>query len=135
LALISAWTDLTQSGASYETNAANDPFFQKQTVDGLAGMFRGNADPLDPTLDVLRQDFRGFPPIYVQVGGDETLLDDSRQLAENATAAGVEVVLDEYEGQLHTFQMAAGQLADADKALANLAMWIRAKLGVTALVG
>ena len=67
--------------------------------------------------------------MYIQVGGDETLLDDSRRLAENARDAGVEVRLDIFPEQQHTFQMAAGRAPEADDAISRMAEWVRPKLG------
>jgi epsilon-lactone hydrolase len=75
-------------------------------------------------------DLRGLPPIYIQVAGDETLLDDSRRLADRARAAGVEVRLDVFPEQQHTFQMAAGRAPEADEAIRRLAEWVRPRLGL-----
>lgn len=121
LGLISPWVDMTQSGATYRTNAEKDPFFQKPVVDGLAATFLGSTDPRDPAVDLLQQDLTGFPPMIVQVGADETLLDDSRALHAMAVSAGVESRLEVYPDQLHTFQMAAGRTTTADDAIRSLA--------------
>lgn len=128
LLLISAWVDLSQSGRSYRTNAATDPFFRKPVVDRLAAGFLGPASPTDPDVDLLRADLTGLPPMYLQAGGDETLLDDSRMLHAGARRAGVESRLDVFPGQLHTFQMAAGRTAAADEAIRSLAGWVRPRL-------
>ena len=70
--------------------------------------------------------------MYIQVSGDELLLDDSRRLAEHARNAGVEVRLDIFGGQqlLHTFQFSAGRAPEADEAIRRLAEWVRPKLGL-----
>lgn len=128
LLVISPWVDLSQGGASYLANAEDDPFFAKPLVDALAGMFLGGASAKDTELDLLQADYTGLPPIYIQVGGDETLLDDSRTLHGLATATGVDATLDVVPGQLHTFQMAAGRLARADEAVATLAAWVKPHL-------
>ena len=83
----------------------------------------------EPDVDVLRADLTGLPPVHLQVGGDETLLDDSRAFHTRARAAGVESHLQVFPGQLHTFQMAAGHLPVADEAIADLAGWLRPRLG------
>jgi monoterpene epsilon-lactone hydrolase len=131
LLLVSPWVDLSQGGASYLSNAENDPFFAKAQVDAVAGMFLGGADPKDAELDLLQADYAGLPPMHIQVGGDETLLDDSRVLESLATAAGVEATLEVVPGQLHTFQMAAGRLPRADEAVAALAAWVGPRLTST----
>ena len=76
----------------------------------------------------LYADLKGLPPIYIQVGGDETLLDDSRRLAEHATKAGVEVKLDVFPEMQHVFHFAAGYAPEADDAIRKLAQWVRPKL-------
>jgi acetyl esterase/lipase len=82
-------------------------------------------DPEDPLASPLYADFSGVPPMYIQVGGDETLLGESRQLDENARKAGVDVRLDVFPEQQHTFQMAAGRAPEADDAIRRLAEWVR----------
>jgi monoterpene epsilon-lactone hydrolase len=66
----------------------------------------------------------------LQVGGDETLLDDSRDFATRAKQAGVDVKLDVFPGMLHTFQMAAGRAPEADDAIRRLGAWVRPKLAL-----
>jgi monoterpene epsilon-lactone hydrolase len=125
--LISPWTDLGASGESYETNRDKDPFFQREVVLGLGRSFLGDTtDPGDP----LQADLSGLGPVYIQVGGDETLLDDARRLDEMATKAGVDVRLDVFPGMLHTFQMAAGRAPEADDAVRRMADWVRPRIGL-----
>jgi monoterpene epsilon-lactone hydrolase len=129
--LISPWTDLEVSGESYATNRDKDPFFQAETVRGLARSFLGQAaDPGDPLASPLYADLTGLGPVYIQAGGDETLLDDARRLDEQARKAGVEARLDVFPGMLHTFQMAAGRAPEADDAIRRMADWVRPKLGL-----
>jgi len=71
-----------------------------------------------------------LPPIYIQVGGDETLLDDSRRLAECARMVGVEVRLDVFRDMQHVFHFSAGHAPEADDAIGKLAEWVRPKLGL-----
>jgi acetyl esterase/lipase len=72
---------------------------------------------------------RAASPLYIQASRDEVLVDDSRSFAERAQQAGVEVRLDLFPGQQHTFQMAAGRSPEADDAIRRLAEWARPKLG------
>lgn len=127
---ISGWHDFTASGRSYETNREKDAFFQKASVDMLASLVLGGADARNPLASPIFADLKGLPPIYLQVGGDETLLDDSRVLADQAKAAGVEVRLDAFPGMLHSFQMMAGRAPEADEAIERFAQWVRPKLGL-----
>lgn len=129
--LISPWVDMEVTGESYGTNRETDPFFQREVVRGLARYFLGDSgDPRDPLANPLYADLAGLGPIYIQVGGDETLLDDARRLDEYARKSGVEVRLDIFPGMLHTFQMAAGRAPEADDAIRKMAHWVRPRLGL-----
>ncbi|HEU5155779.1 MAG TPA: alpha/beta hydrolase [Streptosporangiaceae bacterium] len=126
LLLLSAWTDLDAEGASYD--AGGDPFFTRDLVRGLAAGYLAGADPHDPLASPLHADLRGLPPTYLQVGAEEALLDDSRRLARRMRAADVEVRLDEFPDQVHTFQMAAGRTGVADEAIGEAGSWLRSTL-------
>ncbi|WP_448953926.1 alpha/beta hydrolase [Labrys neptuniae] len=128
---ISGWHDLSASGPSYQTNREKDAFFQKALVDMLASQVLGGADARHPLASPIFADLAGLPPLYLQAGEDEALLDDSRVLAERAKAAGVEVRLEVFPGMLHSFQMMAGRAPEADEAIERLAQWVRPKLGLS----
>jgi acetyl esterase/lipase len=127
--LISPWVDMALTGASYETNAATETFFFRDVVAQLAELYLGGTSPTSPLASPLHADLTGLPPLYLQVGAEETLLDDSRLLAERARAAGVDVRLDVFAQQQHSFQMAAGRAPEADDAIARFAAWARPLLG------
>jgi acetyl esterase/lipase len=130
-AVFSAWLDMTASGETYRTHRDRDRFFARETVEGLAQMYLGSdGDRRDPYASPVFAPLVGLPPIYLQVGGDETLLDDSRNFAARATEAGVDARLDVFPEMLHTFQMAAGRAPEADDAIARAAAWLRPKLGL-----
>jgi monoterpene epsilon-lactone hydrolase len=131
LMLISPWVDMTVSSQTFETNRETETFFYKEVVEVLAAMFLGGADPKDPLASPLYADLSGLPPMYIQVGGDETLLGESLQLHENARKAGVDVRVEVFPDQQHTFQMAAGHAPESDDAIRTLAAWVRPKLGLT----
>jgi epsilon-lactone hydrolase len=126
LMLISAWTDLEATGGSYD--AGSDPFFTRDVVRELGAGYLGGADPRDPLAAPLYADPRGLPPTYFQAGAEESLLDDSRVLADRMRQAGVDVRLDEFADQVHSFQMAAGRSAVADEAIGRAASWLRSTL-------
>jgi epsilon-lactone hydrolase len=128
----SPWFDMELTGASYELNRNKDAFFYKEVVQGLVNMFLGEGGNLrDPLANPFHADLSGLPPIYIQVGGDETLLDDSRRFAELAGNAGVDVGVEIFPEQQHTFQMAAGRAPEADDAIRKLAEWVRPELGLS----
>ncbi|MBO9555999.1 alpha/beta hydrolase [Cellulomonas sp.] len=126
LLLMSAWTDLLATGASYD--GGRDPFFTRDLVRGLGAGYLAGADPHDPLAAPVHADPHGLPPTYLQVGADEALLDDSRAVARRLAAAGVDVRLDEFEGQVHSFQMAAGRSPVADDAIGRAGTWLRSTL-------
>ena len=92
----------------------------------MAGTFLGEGgNPKDPLASPLYAELKGLPPVYIQVGGDETLLDDSQRLAERARKAGVDVTVDVYPDMQHVFQFLAGVAPEADDAIRKLALWVR----------
>ena len=128
--LMSPAVDMEVNGESFDANRDKDPVFDRRFVRGLVGGFLGGADPRDPLVNPLYADLTGLGPLYIQVGGDEALLDDARTLDEHATKAGVDVRLDVFPGMLHTFQMAAGRAPEADDAIRRMADWVRPKLSL-----
>src|ERR1044071_1142379 len=93
--LISPWTDLTMSGVSLVTKAAIDPLIHKEYLNELADAYLpAGVDRKDPRVSPLYADFINFPPILIQIGSRETLLDDATRLAAQAGAADVAVTLE-----------------------------------------
>jgi acetyl esterase/lipase len=97
----------------------------------MAEMFLGGGDARDPHAAPLWADLTGLPPLYIQVGDEETLLDDSVRLAERAGLAGVEVRVDIFPEMQHVFQSTAGNLPEADEAIARIGEWLRPRLGLS----
>lgn len=122
---MSPWTDLTASGESYETNFEKDPLFGK-TRDSLIYNkdYVGDHDPMDAYISPLFGDFRGFPPMLIQVGSYEMLLSDSVNVAAKARQQGVKVRLSIYEGMFHIFQMAAKMLPESKRAWVEIGKFI-----------
>ncbi|GAA2019977.1 alpha/beta hydrolase [Catenulispora yoronensis] len=128
--LISPWTDLEVTGESMVSNDGNDALFSKQWIVDMVAAFLDGTDPRSPEASPVQADLTGFGPLYIQVGDQELLLDDSRIFAKHAEQAGVDVRLDVFADQQHTFQMAAGLAPEADEAIERLAAWARPKLGL-----
>jgi monoterpene epsilon-lactone hydrolase len=128
---LSPWFDLEATGRSHELNADKDALLNKEFALTLAGMYLGETgDPRDPLASPVHGDLAGLPPIYLQASRDETLADDSRSFADRAKQAGVDVRLDLFPGQQHTFQMAVGRSAAAADAIQRLAGWVRPHLSL-----
>lgn len=104
-ALFSPATDLTGGSPSLHTNAERDAMFQGEGLQHLARAYLGEADAAHPLASPLLGDLRGLPPLLVHVGEDEALRDDSLRLAEQATAAGVNVALTVWPGVPHVWQL------------------------------
>ncbi len=123
-AVLSAWTDLAMTGPSIKSNAGSEalfsPAFFKTVLDNLAGV----PDPRDPHVSPLYADLSGFPPLLIQVSGDEAMLDDSVRFAERARAADNDVTLHVFPGLWHVFQMTAG-LPEARQAVGEIGDFAR----------
>ena len=127
--LLSPWTDLTVSSPSYERLRKLDPTITREGLREAGLWYAGKRDPADPMASPLFADPRGLPPLLIQAGGDEVMLDDSRIFAERARAAGVEVTFKIYEGMWHVHQSTAPEVPEAVVALNDIAAFIRAQFG------
>ncbi len=123
---LSPWTDFTLSGATFERPEMPDPIFQPPMLAGLARLYLDGADPSDPRVSPLFGVRDRLPPLLIQVGTAELLLDDSRRYAEAAAVRDTEVTLQLFEGGHHVFQRDVGSLAMADLALDQIGMFARA---------
>jgi acetyl esterase/lipase len=131
---ISPWTDLEITGESVRTNHEKDFFVKRHLIETMSATYLGeHGQRNDPLASPLYADLAGLPPLYIQTGGDETLLDDSRRIVESARAVGVEVTFDIYPEQQHIFQFLAGTAPEADQAVRDLAVWLRPRLGLPPL--
>ncbi len=105
---------------------AGDPLLHPAWIQQAAGLYcPAGMDRRDPGLSPVYADLAGLPPLLIQVGEDELLLNDSLRLAEQAQAAGVVVKLERYAGLWHVFQAHAGMLDVADLALARVADFLQ----------
>ncbi|WP_329740403.1 alpha/beta hydrolase [Dyella sp. A6] len=122
----SPWTDLSNSGASFIDPGTHDPVFVPAVLKGLASSYLDGANALDPRASPLFGIPSQLPPLYIQVGSDELLLDDSLRYADGAAAKGHAVRLDIFDGMYHVFQRDVGVLDTASVALAQAAAFITA---------
>ena len=116
--LMSPWTDLAATGATFVSRADVDPLHQRPMILSMAKAYLGpSGDPLDPLASPLYGDLERVPPLLIQCGDCETILDDSVRLADRAAKAGVAVELEVYPSMIHVFQ-AFGELSAAGQAFA-----------------
>ncbi len=121
----SAGLDATRTGASMDTKAGVDRFLSREGMAITSAMYRAGQDPAQPLLTpATRAELAGFPPIMLQVGTNEVLLDDSTRFAARAWAAGVDVILDVTADVPHVFQAFTGVLDEADRALDRAALFL-----------
>jgi acetyl esterase/lipase len=121
--------DATRSGESMETKAGIDPIFTRESLAHTGALYLAGHDPTGPLLSpAVSADLSGFPPLLLQAGTHELLLDDATRLAARAWRAGVDVVLDITADVPHVFQSFAGILDEADEALDRAALFLTQRL-------
>ncbi|WP_167160919.1 alpha/beta hydrolase [Streptomyces sp. MBT27] len=126
MVLFSPGLDATRTGESMTTKEGIDPIFTRAAVERTGAMYLAGQDPAQPLLSpAVHADLTGFPPMLIQVGTNEILLDDSTRLAARAQQAGGDVILDITADAPHVFQaFAGGQLDEADRALDRAALFL-----------
>jgi acetyl esterase/lipase len=125
IATFSPGLDATRTGESMDTKEGIDPILTRKSVEHTGAMYLAGQDPRQPMLSpAVLADLTGFPPMLIQVGTNEILLDDSTRLAARARAAGADVILDITADVPHVFQAFAGVLDEADQALDRAALFL-----------
>jgi acetyl esterase/lipase len=128
VAVLSPITDLTLSGATYETRADADPLFTRPQVAELVRSYLGSADAKQTLASPLFGQHSGIPPVRIHVGDNEVLLDDSLRYVKHAVAAGVDVRADVWMGMPHGFPGSIGKLKAAAQALDAIGAFLRGRL-------
>jgi epsilon-lactone hydrolase len=124
--LISPWADLTMSGSTLVSKAEVDPLIHKEYLNELAAAYlAAGTDRNDPRVSPLFADFRNFPPMLIQIGSEETLLDDAIRLAARGGAADVAVTLEIWPHMIHAWSLWNAHLEDGRRALASAGSFIR----------
>ncbi len=125
---ISPWVDMEALGQSFTDRAATDPTVQAPTIKFMAQTYLAGADPRHPHAAPHYGDLRGLPPILIQVGACETLLDDSIQLARAAGIADVIVDLQIWPEMIHVWHLYHPILAAGKRAIASGGSFVRSTL-------
>ena len=126
---ISPWVDLEMTGASMSGKADADPLISRPYLRELAGAYLHGANPQDRRASPLHADLRGLPPLLIQCGSAETLLDDSVRLAGEAANADVAVTLEVYPDMIHVWPLFHQQLTAGRRALESAGRFIRSAVG------
>ncbi|MSQ41464.1 MAG: alpha/beta hydrolase [Dehalococcoidia bacterium] len=122
---LSAWTDLAGTGASLHTRAQADPMVNGRALGATALAYLGSADARDPLASPLYGDFRELPPLLLQVGDAEVLLDDTLRVAERARTAGVRVTVEVEPEAPHVYQLAAAEAPEAQAAVRRIGAFLQ----------
>jgi acetyl esterase/lipase len=122
---ISPWVDLECSGETMTSKADVDPVVSRDAVLGMAEMYLGGQDARSPLASPLHGDLSGLPPLLIQVGTRETLLDDAVRLVQRAEAAGVDVTLETVEDAPHIWHVFSSVLPEGRESIEHIAQFIR----------
>lgn len=123
---LSPWADLTQSGATIMSKADVDPMVRAGDLDRWAAAYAGAAERSRPGVSPIFGDLAGLPPLHIEVGTAEVLLDDARRLATRARDHGVDVTLYEGEDLVHVWHFFAGIVPEADVGMRRVAEFVSA---------
>jgi monoterpene epsilon-lactone hydrolase len=126
---LSPWVDLEGLGESMITKSDLDPMVRPEHLVDAANAYLGGAHPRTPLAAPLYADLTGLPPLLIQVGTAEVLLDDAARLAERARSAGVDVVLEAWDDMIHVWQAFAVILPEGQQAIDRIGEFIRKHTG------
>jgi acetyl esterase/lipase len=121
---ISAWTDMESTGQSHTTNAESDPSVSKERLLKIAKVYLDGKEPTAPLASPIHADLTGLPPLLLQVGSIEVLLDDSTLLKSRAKAAGVSVEMEVWDDMPHVWHHYAPILPEARKAIGRIGEFV-----------
>jgi acetyl esterase/lipase len=128
--LMSPWVDLTMTADSVTTRADVDVRQDPIGTKWCASQYLAGQDPRQPSASPLHGDLTGLPPMYIQAGDWDILVDDSHHLADKARGCGVDVRLDLFPEMLHAHQLWVGNMPEADDAVARIGDYVRQRLAL-----
>ena len=121
---LSAATDFTLASKSLKT--VRDPIISARTMPEFRDLYLGKTDPRNPLASPVFGDYRGIPPLLIQVGEHEMLRDDSVRVAKKARSYGIAVKLEVWPGMVHVFQIR--KLPESREAIKHMAAFMRSRL-------
>ena len=120
---LSPWTDMDLDSNSMRN--ADDPLLTLEAIQGMADSYLQGGDARDPRAAPLHADYAGFPPLLIQVGTRELLLDDATRVAEKARAQGVDVTLEKGEGLIHVWHLFGPHIPESVEAYGRIGAFVR----------
>ncbi|VAX45348.1 Putative acetyl-hydrolase LipR precursor [Acinetobacter calcoaceticus] len=124
LVLLSPWVDLSLSGKTMKTHAAQDAMLSEGWLSWCAKNYCGQKPTTDPICSPLYADLTGLPPVLIHVGTEEVLLDDAKRLAEQTGKYGIPMSFKVYDQVGHVFQFHAGILKESDDSIEHIGQFI-----------
>jgi acetyl esterase/lipase len=125
---ISPWADLSQGGEAYRTRARRDPMITKDGLDAMAAAYLCGADAKTPLASPAFADFKGLPPLLVQVGTEEALHSDAEAVKARAEDANVEVSFESWAGMVHVWHAFHPILSEGRDAIARIGSYLKAHI-------
>jgi len=122
---LSPWVDLSCTSPVFKSRKNPDPLHTRDTFCQLALQYTYQSNFSNQNVSPILGDFSRFPPLYIQCGNRELLVDDARRLAEKAGHAGVDVVLDIVDDMWHLFQALDTLTPEAQHAVRRVGTWVR----------
>jgi monoterpene epsilon-lactone hydrolase len=126
---LSPWADLTLKGRSHITKAKAEAVLRKEVLHEWALCYTDESNLTNPLVSPVYGDFHGFPPLLIQVGSEEILLDDSLMLTEKAKAAGVDVTLKIWDGMWHVWQALGDLIPENKKTFEEIGQFVQRQFG------
>ncbi len=126
---LSPWADLALTGQSHTTKAKAEAILTKDVLREWALCYTDGSNLTNPLVSPLYGDFHGFPPLLIQAGSEEILLDDSILLAEKARSAGVDVTLKIWDGMWHVWQALGDLIPENKKTFEEIGQFVQGQFG------
>jgi acetyl esterase/lipase/acyl-coenzyme A synthetase/AMP-(fatty) acid ligase len=130
---LSPWVDLTCAADAYARLAERDPLLSHDELRRMADAYLRGADPRNPLASPVFADLAGLPPLLIQVGMEEILLDDARRLASAAHAQGVKVTLEEWPEMVHVWHWYFPVLDEGRRAIATIGAFVKRHIAAAEL--
>jgi epsilon-lactone hydrolase len=125
---LSPWADLAFTGQSHATKTAAEAMLTSAGLREWAAYYADTEKPTHPLISPVYADFHGFPPLLIQVGSEEILLDDALMVAEKAQADGVAVTLQVWASLWHVWHALGDLLPENRRAFAEIRQFVRRQL-------
>lgn len=126
---LSPWADLALTGQSHTTKAKAEAILNKDVLHEWALCYTDESNLTNPLVSPVHGDFHGFPPLLIQVGSEEILLDDSILLAEKAKSAGVDVTLKIWDGMWHVWQALGDLIPENKRTFEEIGQFVQRQFG------